>query len=200
MIFTNLAETEKTLEALSSQMEAMGLPSVELLVCGGAALNILGFIDRATKDIDVVASIEHDAKGNATTRKGSDALSRIKPAIAKVARDFDLPENWMNSTPESVLDFGLPEGLLQRTTTKSYGSKLTIRFLGRFDQICFKFYAAADQGPGRHYDDLLKLNPTPEEIEQAARWSMTHDPSEGYRISVKGLIEVLGHHDVAERI
>lgn len=47
-------------------------------------------------------------------------------------------------------------------------------------------------------DDLLKLKPTNEEIEIAARWSMTH--SEGYRKVLKSLLKRLGYDDVAERI
>jgi len=49
-------------------------------------------------------------------------------------------------------------------------------------------------------DDLLKLNPTDEEIEAAARWSMTHDVSEGYRMVLKDLLKRLGYDVVAERI
>ena len=70
------------------------------------------------------------------------------------------------------------------------GEALTVLFASRIDQIHFKLYAAVDQGAGRHLADLQALEPTEAELLQAARWSRTHDPSEGYR-SV--LLEVLTH-------
>ena len=39
--------------------------------------------------------------------------------------------------------------------------------------------SAADRG-GYHIEDLRALEPTPDEIEAAARWAMTHDVSEGF--------------------
>jgi len=34
-----------------------------------------------------------------------------------------------------------------------------------------------DQGAGKHFDDLIALKPTSDELENAARWTMTHDVS-----------------------
>jgi hypothetical protein len=65
--------------------------------------------------------------------------------------------------------------------------------------IEFKLYAAVDQG-GKHYDDLRELAPTADELEQAARWSMTHDVSDGYRGELKRILQEMGHDDVAQRI
>jgi hypothetical protein len=45
-----------------------------------------------------------------------------------------------------------------------------------------KLYAAVDRGPNdKHYEDLKALEPTQEELLFAARWTVTHDPSEGFR-------------------
>lgn len=64
---------------------------------------------------------------------------------------------------------------------------------GRFDQICFKLYAAVDQGVGsKHAADLQRLDPTPEELLTAARWSRTHDPSDGYREVLAATLDALG--------
>jgi hypothetical protein len=117
-----------------------------------------------------------------------------------VARDFNLPDNWINTGPTSAVDFGLPEGIMDRVTTRHYGGKLTVHFVGRYDQIHFKLYASADQGAGKHLDDLIALNPTSEELERAARWSMTHDVSDGYREGLKALLRHIGHNNVAERL
>lgn len=200
MVFKDKKGTEQILEALAAQMKEQGLPHLELLICGGSALNIVGFLERTTKDVDVVAMIERDIKGKILLHKGSEAIKKITDAITKVTRDFNLPDGWMNSGPESVLDFGLPKGFEDRVETKEYSDKLTLHFLGRLDQICFKLYAAVDQGAGKHLDDLTKLKPTSEEIETAARWSMTHDVSEPYKESTKILLEFLGFNNVAKRV
>jgi hypothetical protein len=53
--------------------------------------------------------------------------------------------------------------------------------------------AAADQGMrSKHAADLRALQPTREELLAAARWSTTHDPSEGYRQELLGLLSGLG--------
>ena len=57
---------------------------------------------------------------------------------------------------------------------------LTVLFASRYDQIHFKLYATVDQGAGKHLDDLERLAPTHYELLAAARWSRTHDPSDGY--------------------
>ena len=88
---------------------------------------------------------------------------------------------------------------MDRVTTRKFGRRLTIHFLGRYDQIHFKLYAAVDQGAGVHFDDLSSLNPTADELEQAARWSTAHDVSEGYRQSLKGLLNHMGYSNVAAR-
>ena len=57
----------------------------------------------------------------------------LKMAAEKVARDFNLPDRWLNSGPTSAVDLGLPEGLMQRVITKQFGPELIIHFLGRYD-------------------------------------------------------------------
>jgi len=89
---------------------------------------------------------------------------------------------------------------MDRVESRRFGKTLTVHFLSRYDQICFKLYAAADDGIGKHYNDLLLLGATSQELEDAARWSMTHDVSDGYRQIVKELLNHMGHSDVAERL
>lgn len=48
---------------------------------------------------------------------------------------------------------------------------------------------------GKHYNDLLALEPTGKELEEAARWSMTHDVSETYKKLVKDMLIRMGHYD-----
>lgn len=110
-----------------------------------------------------------------------------------MARDFSLPEHWLNPGPAGLLDFELPEGFLDRVESRRYGSHLAVHFASRFDQIHFKLYAAVDAGPGKHSQDLEALAPTPEELLTAARWTRTHDPSPGFE---EVLRRVLAHYGV----
>ncbi|WP_235598535.1 hypothetical protein [Kosmotoga arenicorallina] len=157
----------------------------------------MGLIRRVTKDIDILGVV--DRSGGIFRIIKADFPDWLEEALAKVARDFNIPHNWMNPGPTSLVDLGLPKGLEDRLTKKNYGNNLTVYYISRFDQIHFKLYASVDRG-GYHVDDLLKLKPTSEEIEIAARWSMTHDVSEGYRKVLKSLLKRLGYDDVVERI
>ncbi len=199
-MFRNQKDVENILAALGEQLESLLENPIELLVCGGSALNILGLVQRTTEDIDILAYVRRDEEGKVSIVKAEPLTPELTEAAKKVARDFNLPERWLNPGPASAVDFGLPEGLMERVITRKYGSKLVVHYLGRYDQIHFKVYAAVDQGAGKHLDDLLALKPISEEIENAARWSMTHDVSDGYKQNLKSLLNYLGFGDVAERL
>ena len=199
-MFQNQKDVENILSALGEQLESLLDNPVELLVCGGSALNVLGLVRRATKDVDILAYIERNEKGETFLIKADSLTPELVLAAKKVARDFNLPDDWLNTGPASAVDLGLPNGFMDRVTTKVFGNKLAVHFLSHYDQIHFKLYAAVDQGAGKHFDDLLALKPTSEEIEQAARWSVTHDVSEGFKGSLKILLSHMGFNDVAERL
>ncbi len=55
--------------------------------------------------------------------------------------------------------------------------------------------ALVDQGPGRHEADLLALSPSHVELLAAARWALTHDPSEGFRQELEAALRHLGVED-----
>jgi hypothetical protein len=125
-------------------------------------------------------------------------------AAEQVARDLGLFEGWLNNGPSrgegGLFQMGLPAGFVGRLTEKKYGSRLAIHFIGRLDQIHFKLYAAADQRDGTHLNDLKALRPSAAELEAAARWAMTHDVSEGFKMVLKELLTQLGHESVAKNI
>lgn len=103
--------------------------------------------------------------------------------------------------PGDLAKYGLPQGFKERLFTLKYGNVLTVHFVGRLDQIYFKVYAAVDSGgPGRHTDDLHALNPTEEEIELAAQWVMTHDPSEGFKQTLRQMLKLLHYESISKRI
>jgi hypothetical protein len=177
-------QADTLLGALGEQL-ALREERYTLVVVGGSALLTLGLVARTTRDVDVLAILD-----------GGELVSAepLPPGLLEaarvVARDFGLPADWLNAGPASLLDLGLPEGFLERAQPCSYGETLTVLFASRTDQIHFKLYAAVDQGAGRHLADLQALEPTETELLQAARWSRTHDPSEGYR---SALLELLTH-------
>jgi hypothetical protein len=163
---TNREVVEQVLRALGEQLGAAE-ESYELVVVGGSGLLILGVIERSTRDVDLVA-----LRVGSELEKPDPLPEILRDARDRVARDFSLPDQWLNPGPADLLDF---------------------EFASRFDQIHFKLYAAVDAGPGKHSQDLEALEPTPKELLLAARWTCTHDPSSGFK---EVLRRVLAHYGV----
>jgi hypothetical protein len=55
-MFRDQKDVETILSALGEQLEEIASKPLELLVCGGSALNVLGLVQRATKDVDVLVT------------------------------------------------------------------------------------------------------------------------------------------------
>ena len=198
----NNESIEKSLVLLGKRLEIEGSESFDIVVCGGSALIITGLIKKRTftKDIDLVGLGYKDPDGKLTVRECLELPEPLEKAVKQVARDLGLEEKWLNTGPADLVRLGLPEGFAERLQTRKYGNILTVYFTGRIDQIFFKLYAAVDQGPGKHIDDLKELNPTEQELESAAKWAMTHDVSEGFRSALKDMLRKLGYDKIAERI
>ena len=171
---------------------------IGLLVCGGTALAALGLIDRTTKDVDVIAGVEETDEGMRIWK-----ISRfpewLDKAAKTVARDFGLPEDWLNLGPASQIDLGLPSGIEGRLVKKDYGNYLAVYFIGRTDQIFFKLYAAVDRND-YHVQDLIALRPTDDEIEEATRWVLTQDVSQEFRSILKDFLKKHRYGPIADRI
>jgi len=60
-----------------------------------------------TADVDVLGIIQ---EGSVLTVRRADFPDWLKVSIQRVARDLNLPPDWMNSGPTSLVDLGLPEG------------------------------------------------------------------------------------------
>ena len=187
---SNSNQVDELLSALAEQLAEEGEP-IELVVIGGSALIALGLVQRATRDVDVVALLE-----DGDLVQPDPLPDRLVRARDRVARDFALPVDWLNAAPRALLDFGLPAGFVDRLERRRYGDLLTVHFASRLDQIHFKLYALVDQGLGRHESDLRALAPTREELLVAASWTRTHDPSEGFREQLEGTLRYLGVEDV----
>ncbi len=102
---------------------------LEVSICGGAAINLLGFIQRVTKDIDIVSP---------------EILPETFREAVKITADyFGLKSDWINQGPIDLLRMGLPEGFHARCAKLDFQSTLIFCIASRLDQIHFKVYAAA---------------------------------------------------------
>ncbi len=193
MILANAASIERALSLLDAELEARGAASVELVVVGGAAMSVLGFIARPTKDVDVlgvrdVVGFEREPR----IVKHSLLPDPIPAAASAVAKALAIDPGWLNSGPADLLDHGLPHGFETRLVKRQYGSRLAVCFASREDLIALKVYAAADSGVGRHTDDLAALEATCAELIAGAKWACTHDRSPAFRGMLLALLDYFG--------
>lgn len=192
---------ERALRLLGEILERRNAPKIALAVCSGAALISLGWVQRTTHDVDIVALIDPHSGELCSPAPLPQALT---DASRDVAEALGLEDNWLNNGPSrgegGIYQVGLPKGFNERLTEKKYSDKLSVSFIGRLDQICFKTFAAADQGPGRHFDDLQTLKPSIEELSEAADWAITQDPSIGFHTILRDMIRSMGYEKLAERV
>jgi len=147
------SDIKVALRAFNSQLNVID-KKIGLVVCGGAALNALGLVERTTRDIDVVGFAD-EVKEQIVVRR-AEFPGWLREAAGKVARDLGLPKDWLNDGPASLVELGLPEGFADRLNRIEVGTSLAVYYISRIDQIHFKLYASADRG-GYHIDDLIKL-------------------------------------------
>lgn len=155
----------------------------EIVAVGGGSLLLLGIIRRPTKDLDALAIVE----------AGEYVLARPLPdglitAVEDTAAVLGLAQDWLNPGPTDQLTHGLPPGFGDRVTRQVWGG-LVVHLAGRFDQICFKLYAAADNSPtSKHVHDLIALAPSSEELHEAAAWVKGQDGSVAFASFVDAVI------------
>lgn len=163
-----------------------------VVVIGGAALNLLGIVDRPTADVDVLAFHEQGL------RPPPEPLpAPLTRAITTVARDLGLDDRWMNSGPALQWRQGLPDDLESRVLWRHYGPEQTpdlgldVGLVSRRDLIFFKLYAAADHATPRsvHYKDLIALAPTSQELSAAADWVRPQNASPIFHVIIDQLVD-----------
>lgn len=182
--FDRLNEAMSLLGAL---LEERG-QQVGVLVIGGGSLLLLGVIERPTKDIDIVGLQTADGY-----RKAEGLPAFLTTAVQEVGAVLDLGEDWFNCGPADLFELGLPSGLEDRVRVLTFGG-LEVHLPAIEDLVCFKLYAAVDQGErSKHFlVDLPALAPTREQLLNAARWTRTHDPSSGFRGELQRILGLLG--------
>lgn len=194
----NKSTLDQAMRSLAIRLLENHAPGVEIVICGGSALILTGLVPRTTNDVDIVALI---CSGKLTSP--APLPDELVLAAAEVAEDLALAPDWLNNGPSrddgGLFQMGLPDGFAGRLTSVDYGERLTAHFIDRLDQIYFKLYAAVDRG-GYHIEDLLSLQPSPDEMESACRWCTTHDVSDGFKMILKHLLTELDYENVAKRI
>jgi len=135
-------------DELFDTLERLGelLPEkAQVVIAGGAALILGGYIERATSDGDVVHSVP--------------PLTELRSAIRQVAEERGLSPDWLN---DGVKAFGdvLPEDFEKRTDRIGTFGNLRVLLLGRMDLILSKFYGGREVD----FEDLAQMHPTDEEI------------------------------------
>ena len=113
--------------------------------------------------------------------KASPFSEDFQLAIERVAREFNLPRDWMNTVIDNQWRFGLPDVLYHDISWRDFGP-LAVGMVGRKGLIPLKLFASIDQGPqSKHWQDLIVLQPTEIELAQAVDWVKTQDESDYFK-------------------
>lgn len=167
-------QLEHLLAALGELLEAEGV-AVRILIVGGASLSLAGWIPpRATEDVDVLARVT-GSREEPALEPPETLPPAFFDAVTRVARDFDLPGDWLNTQVAAQWRTGLPPGAASGLGWRRHGT-LEVALAGRSTMIALKLFALVDRGPDSvHAQDLVALAPTDEELEAAARWVRSQD-------------------------
>jgi hypothetical protein len=171
-------QLDSALQAVGELLARRGEPAA-VVVVGGTALNLLGVVERYTRDVDVLALATPRRRGEPNNVRAPDPLPpALRDAAATVARDLRLPPDWLDTRVGAQWETGLPPGLVDRIKWKRFAG-LWVGLPDRLDLIHLKLYAAADDigTKSRHYQDLVALAPSGAELEQAREWVEEQDPS-----------------------
>lgn len=189
-MFNTKAQIHEALSRTGRRLALADAGEYAFLVCGGSALCLTGLRERPTRDVDVLGMV----KDTTTMSVSAEMLpEEIMQAAELVARDLNLPENWLNDAALEVHRLGLPTGILSRATKQEFGPCLTIYLIGRQDQVALKLYAAIDHQKGnRHFEDLAAIEPTRKEMEFAVHWLLDRKTSPEFRAAIRNVAITLG--------
>lgn len=154
------------LQLLGEVMEIRNLNPQHLVVCGGAALRALKIVSRTTRDVDVLA-FRGDVDGE--INMAWPLCAELKAAVADVATELRMTKkDWLNASTSFLIGAleELPSSIWKDLMVKTYGSRLTISFIGRVGLIFLKLRAAVQRDEKRDKDDLVALAPTLAECAQ----------------------------------
>ena len=193
---------EEALKRLNAKMVYAGMEPVELVSCGGASLNLMGWVSRSTSDVDIICAARVDAQGTVTLQRGKPFPPQFTELVAEVGRELGIKPEWLNFGPAPLVEFGLPPGLERRLKRRSFGRCLALHLVSRLDQVHLKIYAAMDPKTRleTHLGDLLDLEPTEAEAQAAMDWLLSRKTSPAFRRKLKQVLDRIGHEELAEKL
>ena len=135
---------------------------LDAVVIDGAALALLGVIDRPTRDFDIVQP------------ELSDEVNIAAQEFAQYLCDqgIELDTDWLNNRPSQVAEI-LPDGWQNRLRPLFVGEALALTTLSRSDLLKTKLFALCDRGTD--LVDCLALSPTDIELSEAMTWLEIQD-------------------------
>ena len=183
--------------ALGEKLDFSQEGPLSLVVCGGAALNVLGSLERPTRDVDVVALARDE--GGEIAFEFADIPPEVRGLASEVGDDLGLGRSWLNTGPSELLRKGLPPGAEARLLKFEFGRRLRGYCLGPEDLICLKLYAAASRSrnPQQHLEDLRRLRPDEASLTRARDWALTQDQAEDFKSELKRVLSEMEHEDLA---
>jgi len=146
----------------------------ETTVVGGAALVMMGVVNRATKDVDCLTPV---------------IPLQITNAIKEFAKNEKLEEDWFNSGPASLAK-DLPAGWQGRRVPLFRGKALVLITLGRLDLLRAKIFALLDRQ--QDLNDCLAMKPRPDELRTCYPWLRERDLNEMWPEHVRTTLLMLG--------
>jgi Nucleotidyltransferase of unknown function (DUF6036) len=152
--------------------------SLRATIVGDAALSLLGFTDRQTRDVDV---LHPDLPESITAASVSFARRQRSAGI-------HLADDWLNNGPSQLKDI-LPEGWNERLQAAFAGQALQLSVLGRADLLKTKLFALCDRGTDLR--DCIALAPSSEELACAKEWVAYQDTNPGWPDHVHRTLEDL---------
>ena len=165
--------TKDILDGYNKFLEDRGL-ALNAIIVGGTALNLLGYISRQTRDVDIIAPELSEA-----LKLSSEEFAQTIPTLWS---------DWLNNGPSSLVDI-LPTGWETRLQDSYIGTALRLQTLGRSDLLKTKLFAYCDRGTD--LSDCLAMNPSPEELEDALLWVVLQDANPLWPEHVQASFNVL---------
>ena len=105
--------------------------SFDVILLGGAAMILLFGASRATRDVDVLV-----LRGD---------LTELRGAVKAVARERDLPEDWMSDAAKGFADILPPDFYHRLVPLEFMFQRLRFYALGRPEQVAMKIVALREQ-------------------------------------------------------
>lgn len=153
--------------------------ALEGIAVGGAALALLGLINRETRDFDLL-----DPPLAAEVQEASQVFAASIRASGEI-----LGPDWLNNGP-AALGALLPDGWKERLQPLYQGKAVRLWTLASQDLLLTKVFALCDRG--LDLGDCLAMRPKPEELAWAVAWVAAQDLNPDWPAHVHATLKDLG--------